>query len=782
MELASRSDAHGSIPAIPVGQETAPEPVFPFAAVVGQDELKTALILSAIDPLIGGVLLRGEKGSAKTTLARGLADLLPHGAGFVELPIGSTEDRVIGSVDIQAALVEKEHRFRPGLLQMAHNGVLYVDEVNLLPDHLVNVLLDVAASGVNRVEREGISFEHPARFVLIGSMNPEEGELRPQLVDRFGLSVEVKAITDPVQRAIAVRRRLQFDEDPLRFVEQFSTETRELRDRLARSRPATIDDGLFRQVCYLCASLGVEGLRPDIVICRAAAAHAAWNGRSTVSPEDVRLVAPLVLAHRGRSPLGRGGIDQGTLREKLEEVLGPPPSTAHLSTGEEEATSENSADLDPEGVSTGGYVPQADNIDDSVDDDVSMWSSASGSSISSNPALSTEDVVSTGDLGGAAGSRFDLLEGGKDLDNLDSTAGGTSSTSPNPSSDIGTAIGALSPYQLYESVQLPDAAPTALRTPIQGGGEHIGRRGRHRTESTTQRGLVVGDRQSGDNPQRISLSATLRAAISRSLSDNPNRVSDPREEGRKSTGHTTGEVIGHASVEPTERSRMSRQTERATPGEGATPGERAEITISRLDLREAVVSQPISNLVVLVVDGSRSMGVRHRLEAAKQATIGLLRTAYLNRDLVSVIVFSGEDAQVVLRPTSSIEIARARLEHLRFGGGTPLWAGIELATTIVTTQQSSTVSPLLVFITDGRATVGRPGTGEAPFHSAMIAAQLVNRRGIRSMVVDVESGSTRLHLAKQLAEQLGATYLEMEGITGNALEAAVRSQLGYPFT
>src|SRR5437763_7855809 len=182
-----------------------PAATFPFSAVVGQDDAKLALLLNAVDPAIGGVLLRGQKGSAKSTLARGIAVLLPGNAPFVELPVGATEDRLVGTLDIKGALVEGRRRFQPGLLAAAHGGVLYVDEVNLLPDHLVDVLLDVAASGVNRVEREGISHEHASRFVLIGSMNPEEGELRPQLLDRFGLAVDVRALGDPDARAEVVR-------------------------------------------------------------------------------------------------------------------------------------------------------------------------------------------------------------------------------------------------------------------------------------------------------------------------------------------------------------------------------------------------------------------------------------------------------------------------------------------------------------------------------------------------------------------------------------------------
>ncbi|MDQ3898665.1 MAG: ATP-binding protein, partial [Actinomycetota bacterium] len=215
-------------------------------AVVGQDDAKLALALAAVDPAIGGVLLRGAKGSAKTTLARGIAALLPEDAPFVELPLGATEDRVIGSLDLAAALTGGEVRFRPGLLAAAHGGVLYVDEVNLLADHLVDVLLDVAATGVNRVEREGVAHVHESRFLLVGSMNPEEGELRPQLLDRFGLAVEVTAETDPDRRAEAVRRRMAFDADPTAYEQSWAGASEQLRRGLGNARPAVVPEALSR--------------------------------------------------------------------------------------------------------------------------------------------------------------------------------------------------------------------------------------------------------------------------------------------------------------------------------------------------------------------------------------------------------------------------------------------------------------------------------------------------------------------------------------------------------
>ena len=295
---------------------------FPFSAVVGQEQAKLALQLAAVDPGIGGVLLRGEKGSAKTTLARGLAALMGD-APFVELPLGATEDRLVGSIDVAAALAGGEVAFRSGLLADSHGGVLYVDEVNLLADHLVDTLLDVAASGVNRVERDGIAHQHDARFVLVGSMNPEEGELRPQLLDRFGLCVEVRAPLDPADRAEIVRRRLAFDRgddhgpagpgDPA------------LAARLLQVRPADAPDELLSQAAAIALAAGVEGLRADLVLCRAAAAHAALAGRAVAGTEDLRAVAPMAIAHRSRrSPFDPPVMDRDRLQEAVDEALEGP--------------------------------------------------------------------------------------------------------------------------------------------------------------------------------------------------------------------------------------------------------------------------------------------------------------------------------------------------------------------------------------------------------------------------------------------------------------------------
>ncbi|MFJ2682718.1 ATP-binding protein [Pseudomonas sp. NPDC087342] len=278
-------------------------PHFPLSAVVGADDLKLALYLTAIDPKIGGVLIEGPRGMAKSTLARGLADLLASGQ-FVTLPLGATEERLVGTLDLDAALSDGRAQFSPGVLAKADGGVLYVDEVNLLPDHLVDLLLDVAASGTNLIERDGISHRHSAKFVLIGTMNPEEGELRPQLLDRFGLNVALSGHTAPAERGQIIRRRLDFDSDPQGFCAEWESQQHALRERCqqARSLLASIplDDAALTKITERCFAAGVDGLRADLVWLRAARAHAAWRGASAISEEDIDAVAEFALRHRRR--------------------------------------------------------------------------------------------------------------------------------------------------------------------------------------------------------------------------------------------------------------------------------------------------------------------------------------------------------------------------------------------------------------------------------------------------------------------------------------------------
>jgi magnesium chelatase subunit I len=275
--------------------------LFPFTALVAQKPLQQALLLTAVDPTLGGVLVSGPRGTAKSTTARALAELLPEGR-FVTLPLGASEEQLIGSLDIEAALRNGSVRFSPGLLAKAHEGVLYVDEVNLLPNQLVDQLLDVAASGVNVIERDGISHRHDARFVLIGTMNPEEGELRPQLLDRFGLAVELQNCFDASVRREIVKARLAFDADPAVFRSQFAAQQEALAQKLRHARAALssldFNDAVHARVSEFCIEANVDGLRADLVMLRAARALAALEEDETVAVNHVERIAESVLLHR----------------------------------------------------------------------------------------------------------------------------------------------------------------------------------------------------------------------------------------------------------------------------------------------------------------------------------------------------------------------------------------------------------------------------------------------------------------------------------------------------
>jgi magnesium chelatase subunit D len=592
----------------------------PFSAVVGQEQAKLALILAAVERRIGGVLLRGDKGSAKSTLARGLAALLPGRAPFVELPLGATEDRVVGTIDLAAALTEGDKRFDPGLLHAADGGVLYVDEINLLPDHLVDVLLDVAASGVNRVEREGVSHTHPSRFVLVGSMNPEEGDLRPQLLDRFGLAVDVRTPSDTGERAAALRRRLDFDDPDSGLEDRFAAEDARLAAQLAACRSGVVPGELVEAVAALCASVGAEGLRADLTICRAAAALAGWEGRLEASAEDVRRVAALALAHRARrDPFDPAGMEEQRLEQALDETLGPQDSAGTPESG------------------------------------------------SQGP--------------------------GRDEDQVDAPRAGLE-------------------------------APSLAGSPATRPGPRAA--GRH-APSPAARGRVVGARRPDGPVGSVAVGATVRAAAAR----------------------------------------------RGAPG--ANPA-----LVEAADVREAVREQRSANLIVIAVDASGSMGAQRRMEAAKGLVMSLLRDAYQRRDLVALVTFRDDEAQVVLRPTGSVEVARARLTDLPTGGRTPLAAGIRTGLEVASApSRLATHDPLLVVITDARATSG-PG-GQDPLDAAASAAEQVRRSGVASVVIDVEEagpaqgGSYRLGLASGLAERMGARYVRMDDLDAARVDEVVRA-------
>ncbi|WP_281280975.1 putative cobaltochelatase [Actinocorallia herbida] len=658
---------------------------YPFSAVVGMADLKLALLLNAVSPAVGGVLVRGEKGTAKSTVVRALAALLPdlpvvegcrfscdpaapdpecpdgphaapaaavRPARLVELPVGASEDRLTGSLDLERALTEGVRAYEPGLLAAAHRGVLYVDEVNLLHDHLVDLLLDAAAMGRAFVEREGVSVRHAARFLLVGTMNPEEGELRPQLLDRFGLTVEAAATRDPAERADVVRRRLAYEADPEGFALSYLEQETALSARITAARAllpeVVLGDAALGAITAICAGFDVDGLRADLVTARTALALAAWHGRLDVTEEDVRQAVRLALPHRRRrDPFDAPGLDEQRLDELLEENSFTP-------------------DDDP-GPSGGGAPPQADGGESDGQD-------------------SQES-----DGRGPEGQAPQDAEG----------QGGRGEGAPTPVPQQSSAGRPFRP-RLFTVDGVGEGAP--------------GRRSKAR--GTT--GRVTGAATGTQGP--VHLTATLRAAA-------------PHQKARGRSG----------------------------------PG----LVVSGQDVRRAVREGREGNLVLFVVDASGSMAARKRMSEVKTAVLSLLLDAYQRRDKVGLVTFRGTGAELALPPTSSVEAGARRLERMPTGGRTPLAAGLHRAARVLRTEALRDPSrrPLVVVVTDGRATHGpvvgspaKPGSSRADHRGPDLLTVASAFAGVRTVVVDCESGPVRLGLASDLAMALGAELVPLAGL------------------
>ncbi|MEU7553331.1 putative cobaltochelatase [Streptomyces sp. NPDC044571] len=690
--------------------------LFPFSAVVGQDDLRLALLLNAVSPAVGGVLVRGEKGTAKSTAVRALSALLPQvdvvpgcrfscapaapdpacpdgpheaGAGtarparMVELPVGASEDRLVGALDIERALSEGVKAFEPGLLADAHRGILYVDEVNLLHDHLIDLLLDAAAMGASYVEREGVSVRHAARFLLVGTMNPEEGELRPQLLDRFGLTVEVAASREPAQRVEVVRRRLAYEDDPAAFAARWAGDEQDVRARVVAARAllpqVRLGDTALLQIAATCAGFEVDGMRADIVMARTATALAAWAGRGEVRKEDVRQAALLALPHRRRrNPFDAPGLDEDRLDEILDQFPDEEPEPDP--EPEPEPDGPDGPDDNGGGPDGGGVPPQGGGPDESA---------------APPPAEPEADAASPADVPESAGAE-------------------------NPG---GADAGADAP------AQAPVRAAEPFRTKmlsVPGLGE--GAAGR-RSRARTAHGRTTGAHRPRGQLTKLHLAATVQAAA-------------PHQKARGRSGRG--------------------------------------LVVRKDDLRQATREGREGNLVLFVVDASGSMAARQRMSAVKGAVLSLLLDAYQRRDKVGLVTFRGASAELALPPTSSVDAAAARLELLPTGGRTPLAAGLLKAHEVLRIERLRDPSrrPLLVVVTDGRATsAGALGgrAGDTPRALSERSARLLAAEGIASVVVDCESGPVRLGLAAALAADLGGPAVTLDGLRADSLAGLVKN-------
>ncbi|MER5636595.1 putative cobaltochelatase [Kitasatospora sp. NPDC002227] len=687
---------------------------YPFTAIVGMADLRLGLLLNAVSPAVGGVLVRGEKGTAKSTMVRALAGLLPeiatvtgcrfacdpagadpqcpdgpHAAAsgtdrpahLVELPVGVTEDRIVGSLDLERALAEGVKAYEPGLLAKAHRGVLYIDEVNLLQDHVVDLLLDAAAMGRSYVEREGVSVRHAARFLLVGTMNPEEGELRPQLLDRFGLTVEIAATREPGERAEVVRRRLSYDADPASFAAAYQAEEEALAGRITTARAllpqVELTDQALRQITAVCAAFEVDGLRADIVMARTAVALAAWNGRLEVLEEDVRKAAQLALPHRRRrNPFDAPGLDEEQLDRTLAEHAASDDSA-------DDAAPEGSDPFDRAGSGEDGPGPEGPDGPEGGDDGPDGGPDGGGGGA---PEPSARSAPATPEAGPEA-----------------SDAPPPGSGAPAPSG--GPVAAAGEPYRTR-----------LFKVP----GTGKGAQGR-RSPAETDGGHTIRSRRPQGLLARLHLSATLQAAA-------PHQVA---------------------------RGRASRA-----------------LVLRKDDFREQVRQGRESNLVLFVVDASGSMAARQRMTAVKGAVLSLLMDAYQRRDKIGLITFRGSGAELALPPTSSVEVGAARLEQLPTGGRTPLAAGLLRAHEVLRVERMRDPHrrPLLVVVTDGRATGGKDALARAGQAAGLLGAQ-----GIASVVLDCEAGPVRLGLARTLAGQLGGTAVTLDELRAEGVAALVHA-------
>ncbi len=616
---------------------------FPFSAVVGNDELKLALILGGLDPRIGGVLIEGDKGTAKTTLARGLKELLPAPAQFVELPLGTTEERLKGSIDLEHLLREKTVKLQQGLLGKAHGGILYVDEINLLSDHLVDLVLDAVASGENRIERDQMSVVEPASLVLVGSMNKEEGWLRPQLLDRFGLYVRAEPIVDSSLRIEATKRRLSFDANQSAFYERYRAQETALATAMEKGRAVRLSnpDGLcatMTKKSWDAVEKEIEigqcrSLRADLVLVRAACAYAYWSGSQDVLDIHVHAIAPLVMGHRRSAGESQSQAPRQSDQSQTKSMPKfRPPDTKNKHESGSLAENNQSTPID------------ADKAEKHL----------------TEPGF---------DSSGGYGSHGDYEPVSFDID-----------------------LDAGSTLNLFEQIK-------------------------------------------GTGPK-----ATFVAQGKR-----PNRkVISPH-----------GSVkIGTAVMEPGTSNKIDIVATFSNALLGGTASGGSGMAITTLWGQITQTCQ--ARLVIVVLDTSGSMGAQTRIELAKQVLISALSHSYQKRNRVALVGFSGDTANVLVNPTRSVELVTRKLSKVATGGYSPIGKGIDAAVQVAKRSDALGLEPLVLVISDCRAT---SESGDALLQ-AVESAKSLARAKLETIFIDLETGHPRLGLASKLAAEAKARVVK----------------------
>ncbi len=672
--------------------------LFPFAAVEGQDDMKLSLILNAIDPNIGGVLIRGEKGTAKSTTVRALAEILPQievrkgchygsiqGCSFCQtcasfsdesemrrvrvetLPLNSTEDMIAGSIDFESAIKSGKKVFQPGLLARVNRGILYIDEVNLLDDHIVDIILDSSSSGINIIEREGISYSHPCSFMLVGTMNPEEGDLRPQFIDRFGLCVNVAGSRDIAERIRLMKLREEFDTKPHAFIAKYSGENESIADDILAARrnlpSVTISKTLKKYISELCLSRNVAGHRADIILKRAAKALSAYKGKKEVTVDEILAVAEMVLVHRTR---------------ESHNQTPPPP----------EPPENNEDDQDNQEQDENPDMPEQDNGETEEEDDEDEGEDESPEEEMNQEQNEQQDQP-------------DESEGENDR---------MPDMSPPPPSNDDNDNVKEEVFSIGETFKVKKISIARDRVERRGSG----RRSRTKTGQKQGRYMrsVFSKRESSD----IAFDATIRAAA-------------PFQKHRK----RSNDVL---------------------------------ISIKKEDIRIKEREKKIGNLILFTVDASGSMGAKGRMAASKGAVMSLLLDAYQKRDRVGLVTFRKKEAEVLLPPTSSVDMAAGKLREMPVGGRTPLSVGLAKGYEILSANliKDPSMRPVMILMTDGRSNYA-VGNGKPMDEVFEYADKMSRESRIKYIVIDTEeAGAVTFGLARKLSDHLGAEYFKIEDL------------------